>query len=238
MAAGPLEWARFRGPNGSGISAAANVPIEFGPAKNLALEAAAAVGALVADSSGAIGSISRRFAETGCSRSRSIGTRAQMLWEREAPAETRNVVDKRNNPASPSPAVEADGVYVFFPDYGLLAYDADGRERWTMPLGPFNNIYGMGASPVIVGDLLVLACDQSTGSFLLALDKRTGRERWRTPRPEAKSGHATPIVWRAPNGQRPDPAAGIVPAHGVRARRPAGSSGGCAGCRSRSSRRR
>ena len=78
------------------------------------------------------------------------------------------VVDKRNNPASPSPAVEENGVYVFFPDYGLIAYDASGRELWKMPLGPFNNIYGMGASPVIVGDLLVLACDQSLGSYLMA----------------------------------------------------------------------
>src|SRR5690606_37001677 len=53
----------------------------------------------------------------------------------------------------------------------------------------------------IVGDLIILACDQSLGSFLLAVDKRTGKERWRTPRPEAKSGHATPIVWRGPNGR-------------------------------------
>ena len=83
--------------------------------------------------------------------------------ERTAPQVKTKIVDKRNNPASPSPAVEPDGVYVFFPDYGLIAYDAGGKERWSMPLGPFNNIYGMGASPVIVGDLVVLACDQSLG---------------------------------------------------------------------------
>jgi hypothetical protein len=59
----------------------------------------------------------------------------------------------------------------------------------------------MGASPVIVGDQLILACDQSIGSFLLSVDKNTGKEKWRTPRPEAKSGHATPILWRAPDGK-------------------------------------
>ena len=111
-------------------------------------------------------------------------------------------IDKRNNAASPSPAVEGDGVYVFFPDYGLVAYDAAGTERWTMPLGPFNNIYGMGASPIIVGDLLVLACDQSLGSFLMALDKRTGTVRWKVDRPEAKSGHSTPDrVAAVPDGR-------------------------------------
>jgi hypothetical protein len=92
-------------------------------------------------------------------------------------------------------------VYVFFPDYGLIAYDASGTERWTMPLGPFNNIYGMGASPLIVGNLLVLACDQSLGSYIMAVDKRTGRVQWKTERPEAKSGHSTPIVWRGPDGK-------------------------------------
>jgi outer membrane protein assembly factor BamB len=111
------------------------------------------------------------------------------------------VVDKRNNPASPSPAVERDGVYVFFPDYGLIAYDGSGQQRWSMPLGPFSNIYGMGASPVIVGDLVVLVCDQSLGSFIMGVDKRSGRVRWKVDRPEAKSGHSTPVIWRAPDGK-------------------------------------
>ena len=70
-----------------------------------------------------------------------------------------------------------------------------------MPLGPFSNIYGMGASPIIVGDLLVLPCDQSIGSYLMALDKRTGKVRWKVDRPEAKSGHSTPILWRGPDGR-------------------------------------
>ena len=70
-----------------------------------------------------------------------------------------------------------------------------------MPLGPFNNIYGMGASPVIVGDTIVLACDQSLGSYMMAVNKRTGRVVWKVDRPEAKSGHSTPILWRGPDGK-------------------------------------
>ena len=111
------------------------------------------------------------------------------------------VVDKRNNPASPSPAVEENGIYVFFPDYGLIGYDRGGKQLWAMPLGPFNNIYGMGASPVIVGDNVILACDQSLGSYVMAVNKRTGRVVWKVDRPEAKSGHSTPIVWRGPDGK-------------------------------------
>ena len=51
----------------------------------------------------------------------------KVLWERAAPKVRTKVVDKRNNPASPSPAVEDNGVYVFFPDYGMVAYDAAGQ---------------------------------------------------------------------------------------------------------------
>ena len=58
----------------------------------------------------------------------------------------------------------------------------------------------MGASPIVVDDGVVLACDQSTGSFIAAFDGKTGKERWRTARPEARSGHSTPIVYRPAGG--------------------------------------
>jgi len=200
MAAAPVDWSRFRGPNGSGVSAAVNVPTEFGPAKQVIWKVALPPGhsspILFGDRIYLTAFRGNDLVTFAIDR-----TAGKILWERRAPSVTPNVVDKRNNPASPSPAVDAGGIYVFFPDYGLIAYDAAGAERWKMPLGPFNNIYGMGASPVIIGDQVVLNCDQSVGSFLLSVDAKTGRERWRTPRPEAKSGHATPIVWRAPGGR-------------------------------------
>ena len=194
------DWSRFRGPNGSGVSTATSLPVDFGPAKNVVWRLALPPG----HSSPIVWG--DRIYVTAF-RGDALLTiaidriRGQVLWERQAPVPAMPVVDKRNSPASPSVAVDDSGVYAFFQDVGLLAYDAAGQLRWRTPLGPFNNIYGMGASPVIVGDLVVLSCDQSTGSFVLALDKATGRERWRTPRPEARSGHATPIVWRAPDGR-------------------------------------
>ncbi len=194
------DWSRFRGPNGSGLSTATGVPAEFGPATNVVWR--------LPLSPGHSSPILWRdriyltaFRGTALFTIAIDRTKGTILWERQAPEVKPVVVDKRNNPASPSPAVDDSGVYVFFPDFGLIAYDTAGKERWQMPLGPFDNIYGMGASPVIVGDAIVLPCDQSIGSFLLAVDKRTGKERWRTPRPEAKSGHSTPILWRAPDGR-------------------------------------
>jgi outer membrane protein assembly factor BamB len=201
LTAAPLdEWKRFRGPNGSGLSEATRVPTEFGPDKNLVWRLSLPQG----HSSPIL--YGNRIYLTGMRADETLVTLAidrsagKVLWERAAPRVTTRVVDKRNNPASPSPAVEENGVYVFFPDYGLVAYDAAGTELWTMPLGPFNNIYGMGASPVIVGDNVILACDQSLGSYIMAVDKRTGRVVWKVERPEAKSGHSTPIVWRGADG--------------------------------------
>ena len=121
-------------------------------------------------------------------------------WRRESPRERKEKLDRRNGPASPTPVADGKNVYVFFPDYGLLSYTFAGEERWRTPLGPFNNIYGMGGSPVLAGDLVVLVCDQNRGSFAAAFRQSDGREVWRTPRPEALSGHSTPIVYDPPGG--------------------------------------
>src|SRR6188768_4402968 len=116
------DWTRFRGPNGSGISTATNVPTEFGPTSNLLWRLELPTG----HSSPIL--FGDRIYVTGV-RERTLTTfavdraRGQILWEKPAPAEARPPADKRNNPASPSVAVDANGVYVFFPDYGLVAYD-------------------------------------------------------------------------------------------------------------------
>jgi len=200
LAAAPPDWSRFRGPNGSGLSSAANVPTEFGPEKNLLWRLALPPGhsspILFRDRIYLTAFRGDALVTIAIDRAK-----GRILWERAAPTVKTKIVDKRNNPASPSPAVDDGGVYVFFPDYGLIGYDATGSERWKLPLGPFSNIYGMGASPVIVGNLIVLACDQSLGSFVIAVNKRTGRVQWRVDRPEAKSGHSTPIVWRGADGK-------------------------------------
>lgn len=193
------EWSRFRGPNGSGVSAAKNLPTEFGPEKNLIWKLALPQG----HSSPIL--FRDRIYLTGFRgadlSTLAIGTAGNVLWESKIAGVAKDSVDKRNNPASPSPAVDDSGVYVFFHDYGLVAYDLNGKERWKMPLGPFINVYGMGASPIIVNDLVILAADQSVDSYIIGVDKKTGKQRWKTARPEAKSGHSTPILWRGPDGR-------------------------------------
>ncbi len=194
------EWARFRGPNGSGVADVTGLPVEFGPARNVIWKTDLPPGYSSPIIHG------DRVYLTGLRDGRLLSLAldritGKVLWEREAPRDRREKLDQRNHPASPSAATDGDHVYFFFPDYGLLAYDAGGKELWRKPLGPFNNIYGMGASPIVVDDVVVLNCDQSIGSFIAAFDTKTGRERWRTPRVEARSGHSTPVVYTPAGGR-------------------------------------
>ena len=199
--ASDTDWSRFRGPNGSGVSETKGLPAEFGPDKNVIWKVDLPQGF----SSPIIWE--NRIFLTG-RRDQSLLTIAvdrttgKVLWEKVAPRTRQEPLDKRNHPAAASVATDGQYIAVFFGDYGLITYDVNGKELWKQPLGPFNNIYGMGASPVIVGDKVILSCDQSTNSFIAACDKKTGKEVWRTPRKEAKSVHSTPIVW-TPKGGRP-----------------------------------
>ena len=124
----------------------------------------------------------------------------KLLWRREVPRKRNDRFIKPNNPAAPSPVTDGENVYAFFQDFGLISYDRNGKERWEVLLGPFNSLYGMAASPILVDDKLILSCDQDTDSFLLAVDKNAGRTCWRTERPEVVSGYSTPILFRPKAG--------------------------------------
>jgi outer membrane protein assembly factor BamB len=193
------EWSRFRGPNGSGTVETGALPAEFGPAQNVLWKTPLPPGhssPILAKDRILITALDGETLVT-FSLDRATG---RVMWRREAPRPRILKIDKRNHPASPSPATDGSNVYVFFQDFGLLAYDRDGRERWRMALGPFDNVYGMGSSPIVVDNQVVLVCDQSNGSFMIALDKNTGRVHWKVERPEAKTGHSTPIVYKPDNG--------------------------------------
>ena len=195
----PDGWSRFRGPNGSGVSTSTHLPSEFGPETNVVWKTELPFG----HSSPAL---TRERIFLTAARGEKLVTicldrrTGKILWEREAPRSRVEKLDTRNGPAGPTPATDGTNVYVFFADFGLLSYATDGKERWRLPLGPFNNLYGMGASPVLVDDAVVLACDQNTGSFIVSVAQRDGRVRWKTPRPEAHSGHSTPILYKPAGG--------------------------------------
>ena len=201
LLAGPAtdDWPRFRGPNGSGLQETGALPAHLGATRNVVWKTPLPPGYSSPVVSGDRIFVTAFEGEKLLTIALDRATGREQ-WRREGPRDRKEKLDRRNGPASPTPAADGKNVYVFFPDYGLLSYTFAGDERWRTPLGPFNNVYGMGASPVLAGDLVVLVCDQNRGSFAAAFRQGDGREVWRTPRPEALSGHSTPIVYEPPGG--------------------------------------
>jgi outer membrane protein assembly factor BamB len=193
------QWPQFRGPNGSGIDSAAGYPVAFSPSSNVVWKTAVPYGQSSPVVSGGHVYVTASEGDRLLTICLDAAT-GRELWRREIRPTTRHKIFKANDPASPTPAADEDGVVVFFPDFGLAAYTPDGKDRWTVPLGPFKSFYGMAASPILAGDVAVLVCDQQSGSFVIAVDRRTGRQRWKQDRPGAVDGYATPMVFRPAEG--------------------------------------
>jgi outer membrane protein assembly factor BamB len=124
----------------------------------------------------------------------------KILWERTA-YEGRVYDDhhKKGSYAASTPATDGKYVYAFFGSEGLYCYDFKGTQVWKQSFGGIATL-GMGtaASPVLFQNLVILQCDEDAGekSFIVAVDKNTGKQVWRTPR-KVQASWATPILVRA-----------------------------------------
>jgi outer membrane protein assembly factor BamB len=121
------------------------------------------------------------------------------LWERriEASGDLTPVHDKHNL-ATPSPVTDGKLVFAWFGTGQLVALDRSGAVVWERHLakenGAFDIQWGHGSSPALHGDLLILLCDQPARSYLLAVDKATGKDRWKTDRGQGRASYSTPVV--------------------------------------------
>jgi len=223
LAALPLaaQWSQFRGPNASGVATARNLPVEFGPEKNVVWKTELPPGhssPVIAGNRIFLTAVEgEKFVVSGdkvtATEDGKLWTfcidrvTGKVLWKQPAPRPRREMFQRTNTATSPSPVTDGRYVYVFFGDFGLIAYDMQGVEKWRTPLGPFINQNGHGTSPILEGNSLILVCDQDSGSFMVALDKNTGKQIWRVERPEVTRGYGTPVIYRPRQG----PAELIVP---------------------------
>jgi outer membrane protein assembly factor BamB len=199
------NWDQFRGPNGEGVSAATGLPSEFGPQKNVAWKTELPPG-----HSSPVLTRDRIFV-TAHSKEQNHKLfvialdrkSGKILWQREVPKSRDGRLQNVNGPASPSPVTDGTNVYAFFQEFGLVSFDAAGKQRWTVPLGPFNMFYGFGASPILVDDKIILPVDQDDpSSYLIAINKNTGKVVWKVDRPVVISGYSTPIVYQPKQGPK------------------------------------
>jgi outer membrane protein assembly factor BamB len=118
------------------------------------------------------------------------------LWKRTVKIQKiEEFHPQEGNAAMASAACDGERVFVFFGSYGLICYDVEGKLLWEKRMGPFRDEYGAASSPIIVEDKVILNEDHDIDSFLLALDRKTGREIWKTARSGAVRSYSTPAVW-------------------------------------------
>ncbi len=211
------EWTRFRGPNGSGISPATNIPLKW-----TADDYNWQIDLPIQGSSSPVIWGKRLFlmgddVEAG---HRSVlcidADSGQILWRRDYSLQ-QHYLHRDNDFASATPCVDADGLIVVWsnPDQLLMtALSLDGEEMWRRDLGPYKGLHGSSNSPIIADGLVVLANDQMDPkrfswylpegtnmdpgkSFLIALDRKTGETRWKVDRKSELAGYATPCIRRS-----------------------------------------
>lgn len=141
-----------------------------------------------------------------------------IIWERVAEeVAPHQGTHETNTWSSPSAVTDGDVICAFFGSVGIFCYDLDGRLLWETDLGDMQTkmSFGEGASPALYRDLLIVPWDHEGDSFLAAFGKRTGRERWRTPRDE-KTSWSSPLVVELEEGaQVVTTATGAVRAYDV-----------------------
>lgn len=195
------EWTRFRGENGVGTSSTKGIPTEFGPGKNKAWEAEIPFGrsspVIAGDRIYLTATDDGNFITMAIDRET-----GKTLWRKTVKPSRSDEFHKDTDSATTTPVTDGKNVYVFFQEFGLVAYGKNGKERWTHEMGPFRNFYSIAASPVLHGNLLYMLCDQIEGSYLIALDKNNGKVKWRQNRPGRLESYTTPILY--PDSKQPE----------------------------------
>jgi outer membrane protein assembly factor BamB len=130
-------------------------------------------------------------------------------WVREGPTAPRTAVHRANSPATPTAVAGAGRIVAYFGTPGLMAVSPAGQRLWTNRDVPFQSMYGVGASPVLAAGTVIVSSFTAAGPYLAAVDAATGRERWRTARPDVHpefgdsrtpllmtiQGRPTVVVW-------------------------------------------
>jgi outer membrane protein assembly factor BamB len=126
----------------------------------------------------------------------------RILWKRIAPAaRIEEFSHDTGSAAQATPACDDRRLYVFFGSHGLICYDHQGTLLWEKRMGPFQDEYGSASSPILIDDKVIIQQDHDMGSFLMALDGKSGKVLWKTDRPNATRSYSTPAVWTR-NGRK------------------------------------
>ncbi|MAS92523.1 MAG: serine/threonine protein kinase [Verrucomicrobiales bacterium] len=224
MAVFPLSlhadfWPEFRGPEGNGHAAEADVPLQWSQRKNIRWKIKVPGKAW----STPVVANGRVFVTTAVEDSRELTLQAasysledgESEWESEVLSVEPTAMHKKNSQASPSPIYEDGKLYVHFSHFGTACLNAEnGDIVWTQTSLPYKPVHGTGGSPVLYKDKLIYSADGGEDPFIVALNKSDGSVAWKTARDvevQRTFSFSTPLIIEV-NGEPQviSPASGAV----------------------------
>jgi len=203
------HWPGFRGPSRQGVSSETNLPLHWGPDKNVLWKTAIPGNGW----SSPIVWQDRIFLTTAAAEGRSChvlsldAKTGKILWDRHVFDQETLFKREQNSYASPTPVTDGERVYAVFAEGSIVALDFDGKVVWQNHDFDFFSEHGLGASPILYRDLLIMTFDPSSrtgreqrigwkvpwdGAAIWALDKRTGKRVWEGKRQASRLAHVTP----------------------------------------------
>jgi len=111
------------------------------------------------------------------------------------------LTNSKNSFASPTPIIDGDHVYIHFGAFGTACISQTGEILWKTRLEYDNGQHGTGGSPVLYDDLLIISCDGNDIQYVVALDKLTGKVRWKKSR-EGYQAYTTPLIVKLADGDQ------------------------------------
>jgi outer membrane protein assembly factor BamB len=198
------NWPSWRGPRGDGSSLEKGLPRTWGPKENVVWKTPLPG---IGHSSPIVWG--DRIFVTSCVEGEGkrlllcLDRRSgKVLWERVVLTAKLERKHHLNSYASATPATDGEHVWVTFlaePNVQIACYDFDGNRVWQRSPGKLLSVHGFCSSPVLHKDMVIVNGDQDAEAYIVALDKKTGAERWRIDRPNRTRSYCTPIFVHSAN---------------------------------------
>ncbi len=181
------DWPEFRGPTGQGVSDAGSLPVSWDRTKSVVWRAAIPGRGW----SQPVVHGGRVYLTTAVRTRRNQSLRAVRLdaktgkisWNVEVFRHGQVSIHNKNSHASATPVVDGGRLYVHFGAQGTACLDLEGRVIWRNRELRYDSVHGNGGSPVLAGSVLVVNCDGGDVQFVVALDRHTGKIKWKKSRP-------------------------------------------------------
>jgi outer membrane protein assembly factor BamB len=177
------SWPQWRGPAGTGLANESQLPLRWGPDQNIRWK----IPLPERGNSTPILWKDRLFLTQAVEQKRLLlcldRKDGRILWEKGTTAQVPEKFHPTNTPCAASPTTDGERVIAHFGSAGIYAFDFAGQELWHVDLGPVDHAWGYAASPVLDAERCFVHFGPGTRHFLVALDKRSGKELWRVDFP-------------------------------------------------------